>query len=166
MLKQKPFTDLNETKDNYSMKYRLLACTLALGTAMSASYATELTREAKTSQMTADLHAYTAELSSDAYEGREPGTAGEQKTVDYLTREFAALGLKPGNKGSWFQEVPITSVSSDPNVVMQLRGKGLQLDLEYGPDMMAFTSGQSNAWPTSTATIITSPLTNTTPHGI
>ena len=34
------------------MKYQLLACTLVLGTAVSANYAAELTQEAKTAQMT------------------------------------------------------------------------------------------------------------------
>ena len=47
------------------------------------------------------------EISSDAYEGRAPGTAGEEKTLAYLVQRFEALGLKPGNKGSWFQDVPM-----------------------------------------------------------
>src|SRR5262249_3264098 len=43
-------------------------------------------------------------LSSDEFEGRAPGTAGEEKTVAYLTDQFKALGLKPGNPdGSYVQ---------------------------------------------------------------
>ena len=47
-------------------------------------------------------------LASDAYEGRKPGTAGETKTLNYLTAQFAALGLEPaGENGTWFQAVPL-----------------------------------------------------------
>ena len=45
-------------------------------------------------------------LSSDEFEGRAPGTAGEDKTVAYLIERFKAAGLQPGNKGSWTQDVP------------------------------------------------------------
>src|SRR5262245_6247871 len=45
-------------------------------------------------------------LASDDFEGREPASAGEEKTVDYLTGQFKKLGLKPGNpNGSFIQEV-------------------------------------------------------------
>ena len=36
---------------------------------------------------------HTRTLSSDAFEGRAPGTAGEERTVQYLTEQFKALGL-------------------------------------------------------------------------
>jgi hypothetical protein len=40
--------------------------------------------------------------------GRKPGTAGETKTLQYLTSQFAALGLEPaGERGSWYQPVPL-----------------------------------------------------------
>ena len=32
-------------------------------------------------------------LASDAYEGRAPGTRGEDSTVAYLTRQFKKMGL-------------------------------------------------------------------------
>ena len=41
-------------------------------------------------------------LSSDEFEGRAPGTQGEERSVDYITAQFKELGLKPGNPdGSW-----------------------------------------------------------------
>jgi Zn-dependent M28 family amino/carboxypeptidase len=47
-------------------------------------------------------------LSSDDFEGRGPGTPGEEKTAAYLTEQFKALGLKPGNPdGSFVQNVPL-----------------------------------------------------------
>src|SRR5215813_2750088 len=43
-------------------------------------------------------------LSSDEFEGRGPGTKGEELTVAYLTDQFRKIGLKPGNPdGSYVQ---------------------------------------------------------------
>ena len=36
-------------------------------------------------------------LSSDEFEGRAPGSKGEQLTVAYLIDQFKKIGLKPGN---------------------------------------------------------------------
>ncbi|MBS0363816.1 MAG: peptidase M20, partial [Proteobacteria bacterium] len=52
-------------------------------------------------------------LSSDAFEGRGPATAGEIKTVAYISQQFKAAGLQPaGDKlkngaRSWTQNVPL-----------------------------------------------------------
>jgi Zn-dependent M28 family amino/carboxypeptidase len=47
-------------------------------------------------------------LSSDAFEGRAPGTAGEERTVRYLVDRFKDLGLQPGGPdGHWTQIVPL-----------------------------------------------------------
>ena len=47
-------------------------------------------------------------LSSDFFEGRAPGTVGEQRTVGYLIGRFQALGLEPGGRdGSWVQPAPL-----------------------------------------------------------
>ena len=53
-------------------------------------------------------------LSSDQYEGRGPGdTRGEELTTRYLADEFKKAGLKPlGEKGSYFQPVPLVSVET------------------------------------------------------
>jgi Zn-dependent M28 family amino/carboxypeptidase len=51
-------------------------------------------------------------LSSDEFEGRAPGTAGEDKTVAYLIERFKAAGLQPGNKGSWTQDVPTLEITA------------------------------------------------------
>src|SRR4051794_27820046 len=47
-------------------------------------------------------------LASDEFEGRGPGTPGEEKTVAYLTGQFRKMGLKPGNPdGTFVQAVPL-----------------------------------------------------------
>ena len=53
------------------------------------------------------MKSITEELSSDAYEGRAPGTAGEEKATKLISEKFAEAGLAPGNGDSWFQDVPL-----------------------------------------------------------
>ncbi len=61
----------------------------------------------------ASIKARTATLSSDEFEGRAPGSAGEDKTVAYLERAFRALGLKPGNPdGTFIQSVPMVGITT------------------------------------------------------
>jgi Zn-dependent M28 family amino/carboxypeptidase len=52
-------------------------------------------------------------LSSDEFEGRAPGTKGEELTVKYLEDEFRKLGLKPGNTdGTYIQNVPLVGITA------------------------------------------------------
>ena len=64
--------------------------------------------------ITADhLLRHIRELSSDAYAGRLPGTAGEEKTVAYLIEQCKSIGLQPaGSKGGWVQMVPLYGMRS------------------------------------------------------
>ncbi len=60
----------------------------------------------------ARISADVKELSSDAYEGRSPATAGEDKTIAFLSRQFAAAGMQPGGdlkdgQRLWTQAVPL-----------------------------------------------------------
>ena len=60
--------------------------------------------------------AHTKVLSSDEYEGRGPGTKGEDLTVRYLVDQFKKVGLKPGNTdGTYFQQVPLVGITPDPH---------------------------------------------------
>src|SRR5947207_8074675 len=55
-----------------------------------------------------DLLRHIRILASDEFEGRAPETAGEEKTVQYLTWQFKKLGLQPGNPdGTYVQKVPL-----------------------------------------------------------
>jgi Zn-dependent M28 family amino/carboxypeptidase len=54
-------------------------------------------------------------LSSDRFEGRGPGTRGEELTTDFLAGEFKKAGLKPvGDRGTYFQPVPLVRVFTSP----------------------------------------------------
>ena len=56
-----------------------------------------------------DLKTHIKTLSSDEFEGRLPTTVGEEKTLDYLVKEFKQLGYEPGNGDSYVQDVPLMS---------------------------------------------------------
>ena len=54
-------------------------------------------------------------LSSDEFEGRQPGSKGEKLTTDYLIGELKHWGLEPGNPdGSWSQIVSLVGLSPKP----------------------------------------------------
>ncbi len=85
------------------------------------------------------LRDHTRTLSSDAYEGRKPGTAAEEKTVRYIAAEMAKAGLKPGNGADWFQTVPLTQTQLDAGLTMTITGKGAPAPLVSGRDFVAGT---------------------------
>ena len=69
-------------------------------------------------------------LGSDAFEGRAPATAGETKTVAYLSDQFAKAGLQPGGdlvngKRQWTQAVPLlkSEWQAAPQVSVTIAGK-------------------------------------------
>ncbi len=77
-------------------------------------------------------------LSSDAFEGRAPASVGEARTVRYLTEQFAALGLRPGNGNSWTQDVPLVGITGTPTA-LTVAGSGETLRFEPGVDAVLFT---------------------------
>ena len=52
-------------------------------------------------------------LSSYEFEGRAPGSVGEEKTTAYLEAQMKRIGLQPGNNGSYFQDVPMVETTAD-----------------------------------------------------
>ncbi len=85
------------------------------------------------------LKEVTRTLSSDEFEGRAPTTPGEDKTVGYVAGRFAAAGLHPANKGSWFQNVPLVEITADPNTALTISGGKSPLSLAYKSDMVAMS---------------------------
>src|SRR3954464_9790878 len=95
-------------------------------------------RRALASIGTNDLVLHTAVLSSDKFEGRAPGTHGEELTVEYLVSEYKRLGLQPGNpQGGYIQKVPLTGFTSTPRVSFLADGK--PLDLTVPTDLVAWS---------------------------
>ena len=79
-------------------------------------------------------------LASDEFEGRAPGSAGETLTVAYLTEQFQALGLEPGNPdGTWVQNVPLVGITPIEGDTMTVSLGGDTRTLEPGADYAAYT---------------------------
>jgi Zn-dependent M28 family amino/carboxypeptidase len=71
-------------------------------------------------------------LASDLMEGREPGTRGGYLAEQYMATQFALAGLKPaGDKGSYFQKVPLVSVAVEGTPTMEVTRGGQQLSLKW-----------------------------------
>src|SRR5258705_9664070 len=73
-------------------------------------------------------------LGSDAFEGRAPATAGETKTITYLSDQFARAGLQPGGdlvngKRQWTQAVPLlkSEWQAAPQTSITIAGKATPL---------------------------------------
>ena len=78
----------------------------------------------------------TKTLSSDDFDGRAPGSAGEAKTLDLLTTRFADAGLEPGNNGSWFQDVPLVGITAHNVSPMVVTGATNSQSFAYGSEMV------------------------------
>ena len=67
-------------------------------------------------------------LASDQFEGRAPGSRGEELTVNYLIEQFKQFGLKPGNPdGAYIQQVPLVGITSKPSASFVAGGEPLSL---------------------------------------
>ncbi len=88
----------------------------------------------------ARISADVKELSSDAYEGRSPATAGEDKTIAFLSRQFADAGMQPGGdlkdgQRLWTQAVPLLKGDIVGKPVLSLSSQGKPQPLTQGQEI-------------------------------
>jgi Zn-dependent M28 family amino/carboxypeptidase len=88
----------------------------------------------------ARISADVRELASDAYEGRSPATAGEEKTIAFLSKQFAAAGMQPGGdlqdgKRLWTQAVPLLKGDIVGKPVLSLSSQGKPQTLTQGQEI-------------------------------
>ena len=88
---------------------------------------------------TQDLSKHIRTISSDEFEGRLPSSRGEEKTIRYIKGEFEKLGLEPGNGDSYFQEVPLVSITVAPDMELVVQGGGSSHAFVYGKECMVST---------------------------
>lgn len=81
----------------------------------------------------------TRTLSSDEFEGRMPGTRGEELTVALLIEKFADAGLQPGNEGSWVQNVPLVEITGRDYAPLTVSGNGTELSFAPSEDWVGVT---------------------------
>ena len=106
-----------------------LGCALAAAPAHAQARATSAATQPGVAQaeqaITAErLLAHIRVLASDRFEGRGPGTRGEDSAVAYLSDQFRRMGLQPGNPdGSFFQAVPLVGTTSQVTATVSFRGE-------------------------------------------
>lgn len=104
---------------------------VAFAATMLLSPAASVAAPKRDKALEAQLLAHITELASDAYEGREPGTEGESKTLRYLGKQWFDIGLESGTNDplhNWF--APVTLVAREPygsNAVFMRKGRRLIL---------------------------------------
>ena len=122
------------------MKTTRIFCAVALGASFSLFAADKPEEKLKPALdvITPDaLLAHIKTLASDEFEGRSPGTKGEELSIKYISDQFRSIGLKPGNPdGSYFQEVPLAGITSEPKMVLAVAGKP-PVELKYPDDFVA-----------------------------
>jgi hypothetical protein len=86
------------------------------------------------------LSATVRTLASEEFQGRAPGTAGETKTIAYLTDAFRKLGLAPGGEnGGWTQIVPIVRTQINTPRTLNVSVAGKPRELVRGRDIYVST---------------------------
>jgi Zn-dependent M28 family amino/carboxypeptidase len=79
-------------------------------------------------------------LASDEFQGRAPGTAGEDKTIPYLVEQFKAAGLEPaGENGGWTQTVPMIHTKLQAPVNVSVTHAGQTTPLRFPDDIYLST---------------------------
>jgi Zn-dependent M28 family amino/carboxypeptidase len=68
-------------------------------------------------------------LASDRFEGRAPGTRGEDSAVSYIAGELRRIGLEPGNPdGTFIQKVPLVGTTSTVEAHLSVGGTSETLE--------------------------------------
>ncbi|MGR4891635.1 M20/M25/M40 family metallo-hydrolase [Sphingopyxis sp. LARHCG72] len=79
-------------------------------------------------------------LASDQFQGRAPGTVGEERTIGYLIGRLQALGLEPaGTDGGWTQPVQLLHTRLGTPTTLAFDRKGTATPLAFGTDIYVST---------------------------
>src|SRR3954449_9700147 len=115
---------------------RLLGFSLLLALRAFAADPPTVPKDAADAITAPDLLKHIKVLASDEYEGRGPGSKGEELSVKYISDQFKALGLKPGNpNGSYTQEVPLAGIITAPTASFTVGDK--KTDLKFPDEYVA-----------------------------
>jgi len=133
------FAAFTERRYRKSMKFFRWLGAILFGAAICLLAADELAERLQPAleAITPDgLLAHIKVLASDEFEGRAPGTKGEELSVKYITDQFKQIGLKPGNPdGTYTQEVPLAGIKSEPQMLFVAGDK--TVDLKNQDDFVA-----------------------------
>lgn len=92
------------------------------------------------------IRAHVKFLASDLLEGRGMGQRGSDIAAEYIATQFALDGLNPaGDNGSYFQEVPMVSITTLPDTTFSLVPKaGDPLQLKNLDDFVIHNETQTD----------------------
>jgi Zn-dependent M28 family amino/carboxypeptidase len=80
-------------------------------------------------------------LSADDMEGRAPSTPGGQRAAQYIADQLKAVGVEPGgDKGTYFQEVPIIESVVNRTFTLSVPGRTYR----YLDDVVAFSGTEQS----------------------
>ena len=79
-------------------------------------------------------------LSADEFEGRAPGSKGEELTVKFLQDAFTKIGLKPGNTdGTFIQPLPLVGITATNTRPLTVTGRGKNTTFRWRDELVAWT---------------------------
>src|SRR5437868_7990494 len=83
------------------------------------------------------IREHTRFLSSDLLEGRGVGVRGGQLATEYIANQLALAGAKPaGEKGSYYQRVPLVGIETQPNSTLNAAVFGKLVEFQWGKDFV------------------------------
>jgi Zn-dependent M28 family amino/carboxypeptidase len=116
--------------------FAVLTVCVAAAMPVAAAEPFSVPKEAAEAMTAVDLLKHVKVLASDEYEGRAPGSKGEELSVKYIYEQFKALGLEPGNpNGTYIQEVPLAGITTLPTASFTVGDK--KTELKFPDDYVA-----------------------------
>lgn len=111
---------------------RLLLGLLAAGLLTTGAHADAAVSAGAAQRIRADVEF----LASDLLEGRDTGSRGHELAAAYVASRFRALGLRPaGEKGGWYQQVPLRRATGGAPPVVSLATARSRTPLTPGTDV-------------------------------
>jgi Zn-dependent M28 family amino/carboxypeptidase len=91
-----------------------------------------------------EIRAVIAEISSDAYEGRGPGSDGDRKTRAYLVKQLEAMGYKPAAAdGGWEQPFALIGINSSQPLSWTFSREGEEFALQQSEEFIVGSGVQA-----------------------
>jgi len=125
----------------------LIICCISLGCSNpnSKTNPNEASVKSKIEIDTLTIQKHLHELSHDRYEGRMPCSPGGIKTTEYLVNQMKKMGLQPGNKGSFTQDVSLLTLAADIHDKMIVETKAGKQTWQKGKDFVIHSERKSES---------------------
>jgi len=102
-----------------------------------------------------EIKATIAEIASDAYEGRGPGSTGDKEARDYLAAQLESIGYAPGAAdGSWEQSFDLVGINASQPAQWQFSTSEQSLDLKQGGEFIVGSGVQNEQSTVSDAELV------------